>query len=251
MTGRDASGAARVNQAFRHRGWPASLAAVIALAAMLGWSWDAAAQGPPRAGSLIAAEPEPNALLATTPHRVSLTFAAPVDLESASVRVLRAGGVEAPLGPVQGDDLPTRISAPLQGPLAAGDYTVVWSVQTAGDGEILTGAYPFRTGIVENPGAARLEGEWPQPWAAISRWLVFLGASLAAAGFAWVRVLAPGVGSSAPGTAVRVEAMAVGALVALLATALPLFLNRVLTTANGPRSALTASLRAMPLGWWV
>ena len=71
-----------------------------------------------------------------------------------------------------------------------------------------------------NPGAAQLAGEWPAPWAVIPRWLVFLGTSIAAGGFVWVRLLASSAGGSTPGSPVRTGTMALGALVAILATAL-------------------------------
>ncbi|MDF3043709.1 MAG: copper resistance protein CopC, partial [Thermomicrobiales bacterium] len=176
MTSRDGNVSAREHRAFAILAWTASLAGVIALVALLGSSGDAPAQSARPTGALVAAEPEPNALLATPPDRISLTFAEPVDLERASIRVLRAGGEEAALGQIEADDaFPTRISVHPQRTLGAGDYTVVWSAQTADDSEILAGAYPFRTGVVANPGAARLDGEWPAPWAVFPRWLVFLG----------------------------------------------------------------------------
>ena len=150
----------------------------------------------------------------------------------------------------QGDDaFPTRISARPQGTLGAGDYTVVWSAHTADDGEVLAGAYPFRTGVVTNPGAARLAGEWPAPGrsfrAGWSSW-----ASIAAGGFAWARLLASGAGGSTPGSPVRIGTMAIGALAALLATAAtvsqpPAFPGR------WPLPPLAESLWAMPLGWWI
>ncbi|MBW3631546.1 MAG: copper resistance protein CopC [Chloroflexi bacterium] len=248
MTGHDAFRAARANQGLGLRQPPLLVAGVIALLAVFVWSWDAATQGPP-GSPLIAADPEPNALLSAAPDRLSLTFADPIDPERTTLRLLRAGGGDVPLHSVEVIGAPpARGSAQPAGTLGASDYTVVWSTESAG-GEILTGAYPFRIGSGAPPGAAPLEGEWPQPWAAISRGLVFLGASLAAGGFAWARLLASGLGSLA--RPIRPEAMAIGALAALLATALPFFLNRVLTPASAALPPLTQSLRAMSLGWWV
>ena len=131
-----------------------------------------------------------------------------------------------------------------------GDFTVVWSARAADDGEVLAGAYPFRSGVVANPGAARLDGEWPALWAVVPRWLVFLGTSIAAGGFIWARLLASG-GGGTPGSPVRGGTMAIGALAALLATALLPFLNRVLSSTDDPLPPLAESLWAMPLGWWI
>ena len=248
LTGRDAFRAARGNQVLGRCQCPLLVAGVIALLALFVWSWDAATQDPSRS-PLVAAYPEPNALLAAAPDRLSLTFADPIDPERTILRLLRAGGVDVPLHPVEViGAAPARVSARPTGALRADDYTVVWSTESAG-GEILTGAYPFRIGSGAPPGAALLAGEWPEPWAAISRGLVFLGASLAAGGFAWARLLASDPGALT--RPIRPEAMAIGALVALLATALPFFLNRVLTPAPGALPPLAQSLRAMSPGWWV
>ena len=104
------------------------MAGIIALAALLGSSGDAPTQSAPPAGSLVAADPEPNALLVRAPDRISLTFGEPVDLESATVSVLRLDGGEVALGQIEGDDAsPTRISARPLSALGAGDYTVLWS----------------------------------------------------------------------------------------------------------------------------
>src|SRR5215204_2442579 len=229
--GRDSNVSAREHRAFAVHAWTACLAGVIALAALLASSGDAPTLSAPSASPLVAADPEPNALLATPPDRISLTFTEPVDFQSANIRVLRAGGGEALLSQLerQGDNAsPTRISVRPQGTMGIGDYTVVWSAKTADDGEVIAGAYPFRTGVVTNPGAARLDGEGPAPWAVVLRWLVFLGTSLAA-GFIWARLLASDAGSGTPGSPVRSGVMAIGALAALLATGLLPFLNRLLS----------------------
>ena len=252
--GRDRNLSAREHRAFAVHAWTACLAGVIALAALLASSGDAPTLSAPSASPLVAADPEPNALLATPPDRISLTFTEPVDFQSANIRVLRAGGGEALLSQLerQGDNAsPTRISVRPQGTLGIGDYTVVWSAKTADDGEVIAGAYPFRTGVVTNPGAARLDGEGPAPWAVVLRWLVFLGTSLAAGGFIWARLLASDAGGGTPGSPVRSGVMAIGALAALLATGLLPFLNRLLSPTEGPQPPLAVSLWAMPLGWWI
>ena len=126
------------------------------LVASFVWAWNAAAQGPP-ASPPTTADPEPNSLLADAPDHISLTFPGPVDAEHATLRLLRAGGEEVPIHPVQGDDMaPERLSAWPTRMLVTGDYTVAWSVQLADGGKLLTGAYPFRIGAGVPAGAARL-----------------------------------------------------------------------------------------------
>ena len=252
MTGRDGHASAREHRAFAVRARAACLAGCHRAGGSAGIERDAPTQSAPPAGPLLAADPAPNALLARAPDRISLTFAEPIDLQRTTVRVLRPVGGEVTLGQIEGDDaVPTRISARPQGTLGEGDYTVVWSARTADDGQPLAGAYPFRTGVVANPGAAQLAGEWPAPWAVIPRWLVFLGTSIAAGGFVWARLLASSAGGNTPGSPVRTGTMALGALAALLATALLPFLNRLLSPADGRLPALKESLWAMPLGWWI
>ncbi len=60
-----------------------------------------------------------------------------------------------------------------------------------------------------------------------------------------------GAGGSTPGSPVRTGTMAIGALAALLATALLPFLNRLLSPADDSLPPLAESLWAMPLGWWI
>jgi methionine-rich copper-binding protein CopC len=227
------------------------LAIITALAALLGVAWDAATQAPSASTGLVAADPQANALLSNAPERISLVFAEPVAEESARVLLLGAGGMELPLSAVQIDPtVPTRLVARPEGAIPSGDYTVVWSVRTADDGSLLAGAYAFRTGIVENPGAAVREGAWPEPWATVLRWLVFLGAAIATGGFAWEPLLTSR-GSRDPGGFAGPLSMAAGALVALFATALVPVLQHVLGPAGDERPPLTETVGAMPLGWWI
>ena len=159
-----------------------------------------------------------------------------------------------PLGQIEADDAPpTRISVQPRGALSAGDYTVVWAAQPADGGEILAGAYPLRTGVVANPGAARLDGESPAPWAVLPA----LSRSSSAPPSPPAGSSGPACSRPAPAAAlqevpVRIGTMALGALAALLATALlPVPQTACLPRANGPLPPLATSLWAMPLGWWI
>ncbi|MGH2617008.1 MAG: copper resistance CopC family protein, partial [Thermomicrobiales bacterium] len=227
------------------------LAVLLALAALPGAGSGVAPSAPGSANSLVGAVPAPNGLLAIPPDQIALTFNEPLDREHASVHLLHAGGAEVPLASVQVDPADAmRLIARPQSILGLEDFTVVWSARAAASGELLAGAYPFRTGVVANPGAAQLDGEWPEPWATLLRWLVFLGTALAAGGFAWARLLALRAGGRAPASPLHVGAMTIGALAALLAAVLPPALGSLMFAApDAP--PLTAALRAMPLGWWL
>ena len=251
MTGHDVFRATRASRVRGFPLWPAFLAAVFILIASFLWAWGAAAQSPPESPRIVA-DPKPNALLASAPDHISLTFTTSIDPERVTVRLLRAGGEEVPLHATEIDGAtPERLSARPTGTLDAGDYTVAWSVQPTDGGQLLTGAYPFRIGAQAPAGAAQLEGEWPASWATISRWLVFLGTALVTGGFAWTRLLAPSPGGGVPTRPIRTDAMTTGALVALLGAMLPFFLNRFLTPTSSALPLLIPALRVMPLAWWV
>ena len=191
-----------------------------------------------------------NALLSDAPGRITLTFTEPVEAASASVRLLATGNQQVPLSTVPPEPETTRqITVQPQQLLGGGDYVVVWSARAARDGTPFAGAYPFRAGAIDNPGAAQLPGAWPAPWAIALRWLVFLGTALAGGGFAWSRLLAPVRRS--PDSQFRVLAMTGGALTALLATLLSPLLHWRLDGDRAAMTTLTTSLRALPLGWWV
>jgi copper transport protein len=183
-----------------------------------------------------------------SPDRIALTFAAAIDPPTARVRLLGASGADVPLPPPQVDAVDSaHLEVRPATALPSGAYTVVWSARAEGAGTLLAGAYPFRSGVAPNPGAADANDTWPQPWASLLRWLVFLGAALATGGFAWPRLLAPGPSARAPGSGSRLGAMTIGSSVALLATVLAPIVGWLVD----PAGELLAALRAMPLGWWI
>jgi copper transport protein len=240
-----------VTSAVRGHGGIVLLAALLALAALFTSFLDSATQIRPQRSGLAAADPPPNAMLVDAPSRIALTFAEPVEAFSVSIRLLGAGDDEQLLSPVQADAASDRaFFVRPQGVLGADDYTILWSARASADGALLAGAYPFRTGLVTNPGAAQLDGQWPEPWATILRWLTFLGTALAVGGFAWSRLLRPSHGAPAQDRLWRGGVMVGSALVALISTLLPPILRWLLASDSG-QTTLTGSLRLLPLGWWV
>ncbi|MCC7023387.1 MAG: copper resistance protein CopC [Thermomicrobiales bacterium] len=227
-----------MNRACRSHIWPARAAALIALVALVILSDITRSQSLGGQPGLVAADPPPNALLAEAPGRIALTFAEPIAPRSVAVRLLTPSGEETPLPSEIDEDDSARVIARPSGMLGGGDYTVLWSVRLARSGELLSGAYPFRAGVVNNPGAAVFDNAWPAPWATLLRWIVFLGTALAGGGFAWARLIAPAPGAWASGGLPRRGTMTASALVALLAT-----IAAPLPLADAPRS--------MPLGWWI
>ena len=247
---REGKASALPHRVVRFRFWTGLLTTVVALVALTDARWDAASQAPLPLNQLVTANPPPNAPLALSPELIALTLPLPVAPESGRVRLLGAGGAEVALELVQveGRDRARLVTRP-RAPLAPGAYSVLWSARAATGGALLAGAYPFRSGVAETPGAARLDGSWPAPWAPLLRWIVFLGAALATGGFTWARLLAPRPGARAPDNPVRLGGMTLGALVAVFATVLAPLLAHVLA-GNGAARTIDA-LRAMPLVWWI
>lgn len=227
------------------------LAGIAMLLAFLLVSASVASQTRPPQRGLIAADPAPNALLAAGPDRILLNFSEAVNPATISLRLLSAGAVDVPLRSVAIDPAnPARVIAEPSGTLFAGNFTVVWAAHSADTDAQFAGAYPFRTGVIANPGAARLNTALPAFWAVVSRWLVFLGAAIALGGFGWGWLLASRQTSRGAGSLLRTAAMACGAFVALVATIVPPLLDDLLPGSSA-YSGVAGLADEMSLGWWV
>jgi copper transport protein len=193
---------------------------------------------------LVRSEPPIDGLVIAPPEQLTLTFTedvAPSD-PAPSVRVLDSQGNEQPVSilPPNGRELVVNLPT-----LSPGVWTVNWSVRSATDGHQLSGTYGFRVGGGIPAGAATTSGETPEPWAVAARWLTFLGAAIAAAGFLF-GVVDPRDRISSR----RLAAIAAGALVGLLATlSEPLLL--VLSGPNDTDISLGEALRSLPDAWWI
>lgn len=155
------------------------IAAIIAVIVGLGLS--------PPAGlahaELLRADPPIDGLAISSPNRISLTFTEPVTTTSPApiVTMLDEKGNaigENPVPILESDDPRTLL---LKTPdLQRGTYTVSWEVTSATDGHTLNGVYAFRVGGGLPPGLASSSDDIPAVWAVLTRWLTFLGSSLAA-----------------------------------------------------------------------
>ena len=95
----------------------------------------------------VASDPEPGAVLSTTPGVVTLVFSEPLNTGLSSATVVAPNG-ERFEGKVSGGD---RITVAL-GTNAPGVYEVDWTTVSTLDGHPLHGSYAFGVGV--NPGAA-------------------------------------------------------------------------------------------------
>lgn len=105
-------------------------------------------------GALQRSEPGQGAHLSTAPRELRLTFNESVELAVARLQLIGPDSASVELGPLALDpDSATVLTAPVQGGLMAGIYTVAWQVAGA-DGHPVRGTYTF----VIAPGAAGLAG---------------------------------------------------------------------------------------------
>ncbi|HEY7035692.1 MAG TPA: copper resistance protein CopC [Thermomicrobiales bacterium] len=137
------------------------------------------------------------------------------------------------------------------GGIGAGTFTVVWTVRSEDDGHTLNGSYAFRVaGTSRAPGAASVEGETPRAWAVATRWLTFLGAALAAAGFLYGSFIAGGVDSPATDRR-RMLSVVVGGAVALIATIAEPFLQTQFPPEGAAQPSLSDAIAGLPTAWWL
>ncbi len=207
----------------------------------------------PRASAhaeLVRAEPSMDGLVVASPDQLHLFFSEDVATAdpAPSIRLLDENGQEKPVTiEPQGAD-PREVVADLKD-LDNGTWTVAWSVKSSTDGHVLSGTYAFRIGGGLPPGRATVEGEQPQVWAVATRWITFLGAAIAAAGFFFGVVMFAKTPETIRSSRRRTRLIVAGAAVALVATAMEPVLQ-VLFLVEGVNLDLSSALRGLPAGWW-
>lgn len=145
---------------------------------------------------------------------------------------------------------PRHVVADVEG-IGAGTYTVVWSLRSDDDGHTLNGSYAFRVaGTARAPGAAAVEGESPRTWAVVTRWLTFLGAAIAAAGFLAGRFLTTRGDPDAIHRR-RSSSIIIGSAVALIATVAEPLLQTRFPAEGAAKPTLGDAIASLPLAWWL
>src|SRR5688500_15364803 len=127
--------------------------------------------------------PAADALLAVPPAEIMLTFTEPVALDAVTITVVDESGEPVAIGTPRLDSgNGRRVIVPADG-VTVGAYTVSWANRSITDGHTLSGSFAFRIGGSDRaPAAATVEGEQPPAWAVATRWLTFLGTTLAIGG---------------------------------------------------------------------
>lgn len=199
---------------------------------------------------LVRAEPPVDGLVVAPPTQLRLFFTEAIATSdpAPSVRVLDENGVEkqATVLPEGSDKREVVVDVK---DLDNGTWTVAWTVKSADDGHILSGTYAFRIGGGLPPGVATVEGEQPQAWAVATRWLTFLGAAIAGAGFLFGLVMFPGGAEPLTSSRRRTRLILIGGVLALLATASEPVLQ-VVFPVEGVDVTIGSAIRGLPDGWW-
>ncbi|MFL5759438.1 MAG: copper resistance CopC/CopD family protein [Thermomicrobiales bacterium] len=201
---------------------------------------------------LVRANPAPDSILGAPPQHIDLWFSERVDQGAGSpgLSVLDEDGRDLQVTNLHVDPTDAEhVIADVAG-ASAGTYTIVWSSRSADDGHSLTGSYTVRVATGRAPGAATTEGQTPRAWAVTTRWLTFLGAAIVAAGLLFRTMLQGGI--EVPTYANRrIKIVAVGAAVALVATASEPFLQSRFPPPGATKPDLGDAIAGLPNAWWL
>lgn len=197
--------------------------------------------------------PAPDGLLTAPPDTLDLWFTEPADVGpgSPSVRLFDDEGSEIQIGTPRVDPNDAHHVMVAVDNLEPGTFTVGWSIRSAADGHSLSGAYAFRIGGGRAPGAARVQGETPEPWAVAARWLTFLGIAVVIGGGLFARVVQSGHADPASANDLQREVMVAGSAVALVATIAEPLLQTRWSPAGIPAPGLGDSFASLPDAWWL
>jgi copper transport protein len=204
--------------------------------------------------SVERSSPPEDGLLGAPPRTIELWTSEAVasGAGSPAIKVIDQGGSAAGIVVdnvrVDPND-PRHVIADVSG-IGVGTYTVVWSLRSDVDGHTLSGTYAFRVaGTAQAPGAAAVEGESPRVWAVATRWLTFLGAAIAAAGFLFGRFIR--AGDSLAADRRRYLSIVAGAAVALVATIAEPFFQTRFPPEGAAKPSLGDAIAGLPAAWWI
>jgi copper transport protein len=175
---------------------------------------------------LLRTSPEPNAVVASTPAQVALTYSEAVQPRFAIVSVTDAAGHRQTAGPPRRSPAdPDELDVPVNR-LAEGWYLVYWRVVSA-DGHPVRGAYTFAVG--PNPGPApqfvipSISETAATPELVAVRWIAFLAVMTALGLFVLRTLIARPVVSRVPGARLRAVSIAFWVALGVALVAAPVY----------------------------
>lgn len=199
---------------------------------------------------LVRAEPPADGLVVAAPDQLRLFFSEDVASSNPapSIRLLDENGQEKKVA-IEAQGTKAREVIVDVPSLSNGTWTVAWTVKSADDGHVLSGTYAFRVGGGLPPGLATVEGQQPQAWAVATRWLTFLGAAIAGAGFLFGLVIFGKDQEPVRSSRKRTRLTLAGAVIALVATVIEPFMQ-VLFPPAGVDLSVGSAIRGLPADWW-
>jgi copper transport protein len=152
---------------------PVALAILLALSVLAAGSASASAHA-----LLASSDPPANAILASGPTSVTLTFTEPPDAKLSSVQVLDASGASRAAGPAVPGAPGSNVLVVSLAVLGDGVYTVAWRTLSAADGHATAGSFAFSVGTGAPPptsSAAAGGTSEVSPDSILARTMLYLG----------------------------------------------------------------------------
>lgn len=171
---------------------------------------------------LKSSTPAANAIVATVPSSVTLTFTEPLERASSKASLFDQTGKEVPGASYRAGSDEFTMILDLPAGLANGTYTVAWETLSAADGHTAQGYVPFTIGTQANvvtaiPPVLSSAGGPPLWLSGLARWTALLGLAAAIAVWPnWLLVLRPAISpawQAGPALTHQVKGVAAGAII--------------------------------------
>lgn len=205
---------------------------------------------------LVRSDPPADGLLGAPPQQINIWYTERIDSGAGSpaVEIIDEQGNRTTAEAAVDPNDPKHITATTDS-IGTGTYTVVWTVRSLDDGHTLSGTFAFRVGGSDRaPGAATTEGERPEVWNVVTRWLTFLGASLAAGSALLLLITRFWPTNNDSDEAIeltdrRLSFAFAGVLIAAIATAAEPFLLTLFPPAAASDPSLSDAFNGQPSAW--
>ena len=183
--------------------------------------------------------PLPNAVLASSPRRVALTYDEAVEPRFAIISVTDAGGHQLTTAPVsRSPSNPDTLFVPLKPHLPRGWYLIYWRAISV-DGHPVQGAYTFAVGPEPGPppqfAIPNISETATTPNLLAARWIMFLSVMVSIGLFAFRMLIARPLMARVEGTNLRPVTIAFCVMAAVGVVAIPTYLD-IATSIDSLRS---------------
>jgi copper transport protein len=184
--------------------------------------------------------PLPNAVLASAPRRVALTYDEAVEPRFAIISVTDAAGHQLTTAPVsRSPSNPDTLFVPLKPHLPRGWYLIYWRAISV-DGHPVQGAYTFAVGPEPGPppqfAIPNISETATSPNLLAARWIMFLSVMVSIGLFAFRMLIARPLMARVEGTNLRPVTIAFCVMAAVGVVAIPTYLD-IATSIDSLRSA--------------